>query len=130
MDGRRDPAGAVVLLGVGRDDDPFDADYLAEKISGLHLCDDAGRMNLAHRNSGWSRIGRQPVHAPGDCRRVAVELQRCRRAELAEHLYQCFVRKLEQLSIPVATGIFRADMQVELVNDGPVTLLLDSRRVF
>lgn len=124
--------GLVVLLGVARDDTKLDAAYLAEKISALRIFDDdEGKMNLAVKevNGGVLIISQFTLY--GDVRRgLRPSWIEAAAPEVAEPLYDFFVRQTQTLIDEVATGIFRAMMQVELVNDGPVTILLDSRKLF
>lgn len=124
--------GLVVLLGVGHNDTATDARQLAEKIAGLRIFDDAeGKMNrsLADIHGGMLVISQFTLF--GDCRKGRrPSFTDAAPPELAEQLYETFVASVGLLGIEVATGQFRAHMDVELVNDGPVTLLLDSRKVF
>jgi D-tyrosyl-tRNA(Tyr) deacylase len=124
--------GLLVLLGVGRDDTENDADYLAEKTLNLRIFpDEAGQMNRSVTEVGGgllvvsqftlygdARRGRRPGYSaaadPGD----------------ANRLYERFVARLRPSGLPLATGVFRAMMDVALVNQGPVTLLLDSKKAF
>ncbi|HEX9190189.1 MAG TPA: D-aminoacyl-tRNA deacylase [Vicinamibacteria bacterium] len=124
--------GLVVLLGVGSGDSEEDADYLADKVLNLRVFpDEAGQMNLSVRDVagellvvsqftllGDVRKGRRPSYSdaapPGE----------------AERLYRAFVARVRLSGLAVATGVFRAMMDVALVNEGPVTILLDSRRLF
>jgi len=122
--------GVLVFLGVGRADNPEAAGYLAEKIANLRIFpDDAGKMNRSLLDRGGAALvvsqftlyadtrgGRRPSYvnaAP---------------PEQAIPLYEEFVRALRALGVPVETGVFQAHMEVELVNDGPVTILLDSEK--
>lgn len=124
--------GLVVLLGIAVDDTADDARALAEKIAGLRIFDDEqGKMNLALAEVGGAMLVVSQFTLLGDCRKgrrpsyvAAAPL------ELAETLYQRFVDVVAALGLQVATGRFREHMFVTLTNDGPVTLLLDSRREF
>jgi D-aminoacyl-tRNA deacylase len=124
--------GLVVLLGVGREDTTADADYLAEKIVALRIFDDGeGKMNLSVTdvNGGVLLISQFTLH--GDVRRgLRPSWSDAAAPEIAEPLYEHFVMQTRRLISQVATGSFRRMMQVELVNDGPVTILLDSRKLF
>ncbi|HLA11699.1 MAG TPA: D-aminoacyl-tRNA deacylase [Pyrinomonadaceae bacterium] len=124
--------GLVVLLGVGTDDHRADAEYLAEKIAALRIFNDLdGKMNLSVQDvqGGCLVISQFTLH--GDVRRgLRPSWSDAARPEVAEPLYRYFVEKLASVVGRVATGSFRAMMQVELVNDGPVTILLDSRKQF
>ena len=125
-------AGWLVLLGVAKGDHDEDSDKLAEKVAGLRAFpDDLGKMNRSVVEVGGSVVVVSQFTLLGDCRtgRRPSFLEAADPAD-AERLYLRFVAKLQALGLPVATGIFRADMKVELVNDGPVTLLLDSRKAF
>jgi D-tyrosyl-tRNA(Tyr) deacylase len=124
--------GLVVLLGVARDDTEKDADYLAEKISSLRLFDDSdGRMNLSTKDVGGALLVVSQFTLYGDVRRgLRPSWIEAAKPEIAEPLYECFVTRAKAHIAQVATGRFRAMMQVELVNDGPVTILLDSRKAF
>ena len=124
--------GLVVLLGIARDDTKLDAAYLAEKISALRIFDDeAGKMNLSlkDRNAGLLIVSQFTLY--GDVRRgLRPSWSDAAAPEVAEPLYDFFVRQARTMNSEVATGSFRAMMQVELVNDGPVTILLDSKKLF
>lgn len=124
--------GLVVLLGIARDDTKLDAAYLVEKISSLRIFDDeAGKMNLSlkDRNGGMLIVSQFTLY--GDVRRgLRPSWIDAAAPEVAEPLYDFFVRQTRAFISEVATGSFRAMMQVELVNDGPVTILLDSKKLF
>ncbi len=124
--------GWVVLLGVATGDLDADADRLADKVVGLRAFnDDAGKMNRSVVDVGGSVLVVSQFTLLGDCRagRRPSFIEAAEPGE-AERLYLRFVKQIEGQGVPVATGKFRADMRVELVNDGPVTLLLDSRKAF
>jgi len=124
--------GFLVLLGVGKTDTIADADYLAAKILGLRIFDDeSGKMNLSLTETrgavlaisqftlyGDVRTGRRPSYDD-----AAPPAQ-------ARELYEYFLKKIRDAGVHLQTGRFQAAMRVELVNDGPVTILLDSKRVF
>ena len=124
--------GLVVLLGIARDDTKLDAAYLAEKISALRIFDDdESKMNLSVKdvNGGMLIVSQFTLY--GDVRRgLRPSWIDAAAPEVAEPLYDFFVRQSRTFVPEVATGSFRAMMQVELVNDGPVTILLDSRKLF
>ena len=124
--------GLVVLLGVARDDTRADADYLAAKIAALRIFDDAeGRMNVSVKelNGGLLVVSQFTLY--GDVRRgLRPSWSDAATPEVAEPLYDYFVESSRKLLKRVETGSFRKTMQVELVNDGPVTILLDSRKGF
>ncbi|PYS36973.1 MAG: D-tyrosyl-tRNA(Tyr) deacylase [Acidobacteria bacterium] len=125
-------SGLVVLLGIARDDTKLDAAYLAEKISALRIFDDeAGKMNLSVKELKGALLIISQFTLYGDVRRgLRPSWIDAAAPEVAEPLYDFFVRQASTLVERVATGSFRAMMQVELVNDGPVTILLDSKKLF
>lgn len=125
-------AGLLVLLGVGRDDTEQDALYLLEKILNLRVFDDAeGRMNLSLVESGGSLLVVSQFTLHGDARRGRrPSWFDAASPELAEPLYDLFVAEARKSLPRVETGGFRQTMEVELVNQGPVTILLDSKRLF
>lgn len=124
--------GLVVLLGIARDDTKDDADYLAPKIIALRIFEDAeGKMNLSLKDvdGGLLIVSQFTLH--GDVRRgLRPSWSDAAPPEIAEPLYDYFVESSRKLLGRVETGSFRKMMQVELVNDGPVTILLDSRKQF
>ena len=121
--------GLVVLLGVARDDSESDADYLAAKITALRIFDDEqGKMNLSLKDVGGGMLVISQFTLYGDVRRgLRPSWIDAAAPDKAEPLYEYFVAQVRRLVSAVATGEFGADMQVELVNDGPVTLVLDSQ---
>jgi D-aminoacyl-tRNA deacylase len=122
--------GLVVLLGVAGEDTDVDVAQLAEKIAGLRIFnDEAGKMNLGLADVGGAMLVVSQFTLLGDCSRGRrPSFVAAAPPELAERLYEAFVAKVRATGIEVATGRFRADMQVALVNDGPVTLLLDTKQ--
>jgi len=124
--------GLVVLLGIAGDDTKLDAAYLAEKITALRILDDEeGKMNLSVKDTNGGILIVSQFTLYGDVRRgLRPSWIDAAAPEVAEPLYDFFVRQTSTLISEVATGSFRAMMQVELVNDGPVTILLDSRKLF
>lgn len=124
--------GLLVLLGVGADDEERDAVYLLDKITGLRIFDDAdGKMNLSVGEIGGALLVVSQFTLFGDVRRgKRPSFAAAAPPERANALYQFFVAEARQKIAQVETGIFQAMMQVELVNDGPVTILLDSRKLF
>jgi len=124
--------GLLVLLGVGKGDSEQDAGYLAAKTAGLRIfADQAGKMNLSAVESGAAAMVVSQFTLYGDCRKGRrPSFEEAAAPELAVSLYERFVEELRALGLQVETGVFQAMMEVELVNDGPVTLLLDSRRAF
>lgn len=123
-------AGWLVFLGVAKGDTTEDAERLADKIVRLRaFSDDSGKMNRDVRESGGAILTVSQFTLLADCRkgRRPSFLEAAEPAE-AERLYETFVEVVRAAGIQVETGVFRADMRVELVNDGPVTFLLDSSR--
>ncbi len=123
-------AGLLVLLGVGRSDNSESAAYLAKKIANLRIfSDQAGKMNLSLLDIGGSALVVSQFTLYGDTRggRRPSYIQAAPPEE-ASRLYEELVRSIRDLGVPVETGVFQAHMQVELVNDGPVTILLDSEK--
>jgi D-aminoacyl-tRNA deacylase len=122
--------GFVVLLGVGRDDGPDDARWLADKIVHLRVFEDEdGKMNLSIQDVKGEALVVSQFTLYGDCRKGRRPgYDKAAPPEMAEELYLLFARYLEECGTPVQTGRFRAKMLVEIQNDGPVTLLLDSRQ--
>ncbi len=124
--------GMLVLLGVGKNDTPEDAQSLAEKILNLRIFDDAaGRMNLSLLETKGQLLCVSQFTLYGDCRKGRrPSYDQAARPETAGGLYDAFVAAARAGGVTVQTGQFQAMMEVELVNDGPVTLLLDSERLF
>jgi D-tyrosyl-tRNA(Tyr) deacylase len=124
--------GLVVLLGVAHDDTRADADYLAPKIASLRIFDDSdGKMNVALKEIDGGLLVVSQFTLYGDVRRgLRPSWSEAAPPEVAEPLYEYFVERSRKLIARVDTGSFRKTMQVELINDGPVTILLDSRKVF
>lgn len=124
--------GVLVLLGVGRTDNEAAADYLAEKITGLRIFeDDAGKMNLSVLDKGGQALVVSQFTLYGDVRRgKRPSFDDAARPEEARRLYEYFVARVRAAGLRCETGEFQAMMQVELVNDGPVTIMLDSARTF
>lgn len=124
--------GLVVLLGIARDDNQEDASYLVEKIAALRIFDDeAGRMNRSVKDADGGLLVISQFTLYGDVRRgLRPSWIDAAPPQTAEPLYDFFVEQARRTITSVATGSFRAMMKVELVNDGPVTILLDSRKLF
>ena len=125
-------AGVAVLLGVGREDTAEDAAYLAEKIAHLRIFEDEnGKMNLSLVDTGGAAMVVSQFTLYGDARgQRRPSFVQAAPPEQANALYEECVRALRALGVRVETGIFRAHMAVELTNDGPVTILLDSAKLF
>lgn len=124
--------GFLVLLGVAVADTAQDAAWLAEKVVGLRVFPDAaGVMNVPLLEVGGALLVVSQFTLQGDCRKGRrPSFVAAAPPGQAEALYEEFVARARALGVTVATGVFRAHMEVELVNDGPVTLLLDSTRAF
>lgn len=124
--------GLLVLLGVGHDDGPEQSAWLVNKIAGLRIFgDDQGKFNLSLEDVGGQVLVVSQFTLWGDCRKGRrPSFGRAAPPELAEPLYQDFCRRLRERGLSVATGRFGAMMEVELVNQGPVTLLLDTDKQF
>lgn len=124
--------GLLVLLGVAAGDGQSDIDYMVNKISGLRVFEDhQQKMNLSVSEIGGSVLVVSQFTLLGDVRRgKRPSFTDAAAPSEAEQLYSQFCRRLESLGISVQCGIFQADMQVSLINDGPVTILLDSRKNF
>jgi D-tyrosyl-tRNA(Tyr) deacylase len=124
--------GLLVLLGVGQNDTEASADYLADKIAGLRIFEDeAGRMNRAVGEIGGTVLVVSQFTLFGDVRRgKRPSFDAAARPEQARRLYEYFVEELRAAGLRCDTGRFQEMMQVELVNDGPVTILLDSEKSF
>lgn len=122
--------GWLVLLGVERGDGDADADRLAEKVAALRAFEDEqGKMNRAVGEVGGAVLVVSQFTLLGDCRKGRrPSFDAAAPPAEAERLYRRFADRVAAAGLPVATGVFRAMMQVALVNDGPVTFLLDSRR--
>jgi D-aminoacyl-tRNA deacylase len=125
-------AGLLVLLGVSKTDTQADAAYLAQKILGLRIFEDeSGKMNLSVAEARGAVLAVSQFTLYGDARKGRrPSFDQAASPELANELYQCFVQKIRDSGMKCETGRFQAMMQVELVNEGPVTILLDSHRLF
>ena len=124
--------GVLVLLGVADDDTEDDVIYLAGKIAGLRLFeDDAGKMNRSLADVGGKMLVVSQFTLLGDCRKGRrPSFIHAARPEQADELYRSFIAEVKGQGIEVETGRFHQHMDVELINDGPVTLLVDSRKEF
>ena len=122
--------GLLVLLGVGKGDGESDLSFLTSKIPDLRIFEDeSGKFNLSLKEVSGEILVVSQFTLFGDCRRGRrPSFTEAEEPSAAKHLYEQFVLKLKQQGIPVQTGEFQAKMEVHLINDGPVTLLLDSRQ--
>lgn len=124
--------GFLVLLGITTDDTQDDVVYLASKLVGLRVFeDDEGKMNRSISEAGGAMLIVSQFTLYGDCRKGRrPSFIEAARPEVAQPLYESFVAEVRGQGIHVETGIFQAEMDVALINDGPITLLLDSRKTF
>ena len=124
--------GLVVLLGVARDDTREDANYLSEKVIHLRIFEDPGKkMNLSIRDVAGSILVVSQFTLLADCRKGRrPSFDAAGDPAIANRLYDQFCARLRAMDLPVATGVFAAHMLVTCTNDGPVTVLLDSRKAF
>jgi D-tyrosyl-tRNA(Tyr) deacylase len=122
----------VVLLGVGREDNAADARYLADKVVNLRIFEDAGgKMNQSVADTGGQLLVVSQFTLYGDCRKGRRPgFSDAAPPEQAVKLYEDFVREVKARGLEVVTGYFQAHMLVEIMNDGPVTMLLDSNKQF
>ena len=123
--------GMLVLFGITHSDTSIDVDYLTRKIAGLRMFNDVhGKMNLSLDDIGGSILVVSQFTLYGDTRKgMRPSYDRAARPEIAEPLYRQFLDNLRSIGIRVESGVFGANMQVSLVNDGPVTLILNSDRI-
>ena len=120
-------AGLLALLGVGKPDTAADAEFLAEKILNLRVFpDEAGKMNRSLLDTGGALLVVSQFTLYGDCRKGRRPFDAAAPAEQARALYEHFVEAARRSGVRVETGVFQAHMDVSLVNDGPVTLLVES----
>ena len=124
--------GLLVLLGVGQDDTDADASYLAEKVAGLRIFEDAeGKMNRSVTDVGGAVLAVSQFTLFGDVRKgKRPSFDAAARPERARALYEHFVERIRATGVRCETGRFQEMMEVELINQGPVTILLDSRKLF
>jgi D-tyrosyl-tRNA(Tyr) deacylase len=124
--------GILLLLGVGKDDSEGDVEYLTEKVLGLRIFEDTdGKMNLSIVDVKGEILIISQFTLYGDCRKGRrPSFDKAAPPDLAENLYGLFVQKVKEKGIKVETGRFRALMNVHLINSGPVTILLDSKKAF
>ncbi len=125
-------AGLLVYVGVGRDDGDADVAYLVDKITNLRIFnDDQGKMNLSVADIGGALLVISAFALQGDARKGRrPSFDPAAGPEMAESFYNRLCIELEQAGLRVARGVFRAHMHVHCINDGPVSILLDSKRTF
>ena len=125
-------SGLCIFLGIGKDDGEPDVEWLAGKIEKLRVFSDAaGKMNLDVKQINGSLLIVSQFTLYGDCRKgTRPSYDPAMPADEALRLYDCFIERCSRTGIPVAAGVFQAAMSVTIVNDGPVTLLLDSKKAF
>lgn len=125
-------AGLLILLGVGEKDSAGDLEWMVDKLIGLRIFEDEeGKMNRSIQDMGGQILLVSQFTLYGDCRKgKRPSFSTAAPPELAKALYEQAADKIRAYGIPVETGVFQAEMQVELVNDGPVTMLLDSEKMF
>ena len=125
-------AGVLVFLGVAHDDTATELEYIANKVANLRIFEDEdGKMNLSLLETGGAALVVSQFTLYGDCRKGRrPSFINAARPEVANALYEQFISALEQKNIPTQGGTFQATMDVQLVNDGPVTILLDSNKQF
>ncbi|ASS74639.1 D-tyrosyl-tRNA(Tyr) deacylase [Tumebacillus algifaecis] len=124
--------GFVLLIGVTHEDTMQDVDYLVDKVVNLRVFEDeAGKMNLSLLDIGGALLSISQFTLYGDCRKGRrPNFMDAAKPDFANQYYESFNEKARSLGVQVETGVFGAMMDVELVNDGPVTLLLESKRTF
>ena len=124
--------GLLVLLAVAQNDTDKDLDYMVDKICGLRVFEDSeGKMNLSVADVQGAILAVSQFTLYGDVRKGRrPSFDAAARPEQAKKLYEYFVEKIRAAGLPCETGRFQAEMKVELINDGPVTILLDSARLF
>lgn len=125
-------AGFLVLIGMANGDGPADIEYVSTKVRDLRVFDDGeGRLNLSLKEAGGSVLVVSQFTLLGDVRKGRrPSYDEAAKPEAAEALYLEVIARLRSFGLTVEAGVFRAQMRVELVNDGPVTILIDSRRIF
>lgn len=124
--------GLLIFLGISHNDTNIDLDYTANKIANLRIFEDAdGKMNCSLLDTGGEALVVSQFTLYGDCRKGRrPSFIDAARPDVANDIYEQFITTLEQLNIPTKGGTFQAMMDVQLVNDGPVTILLDSNKQF
>lgn len=124
--------GLMVLLGVADDDTESDAKYIADKVVGLRIFEDADeKMNLSVKDAGGQILAVSQFTLMGDVRKgKRPSFTKAAKPEMANQLYQTFIKLVREQDIHVEEGVFQAEMLVRIHNDGPVTILLDSKKTF
>ena len=124
--------GLLIFLGIAHDDTEMALDYIANKVVNLRIFEDAdGKMNCSLLDIGGTALVVSQFTLYGDCRKGRrPSFIGAARPEVANELYEKFIAALEQLNVPTKGGTFQAMMDVQLINDGPVTILLDSDKQF
>jgi D-aminoacyl-tRNA deacylase len=124
--------GLLIFLGVGTEDTEADVDYLAEKVLRLRIFPDSqGKFNLSLEETGGSVLVVSQFTLWGDCRKGRrPSFSNSAAPSVAEPFYELFIEKIRRKGITTASGRFQEMMEVQLINDGPVTLLLDSKKTF
>lgn len=124
--------GLMVLLGISEDDKPNDIDYIVDKITNLRIFEDnEGKMNLSLFDIKGELLVVSQFTLYGDCRKGRrPSFIKAARPEKAEEFYNIFIKKCLELGINTQTGIFQSDMTVNIDNDGPVTIIIDSEKIF
>lgn len=124
--------GLLVFLGVEEDDELADVAYMVDKITGLRIFEDADeKMNLSVQDVGGAILAVSQFTLFGDCRKgKRPSFVKAARPEKAKEYYQAFLNGCKEKGIPIEQGIFQADMLVKIYNDGPVTILIDSKKTF
>lgn len=122
--------GLLILLGVTHTDTTEDAEYLADKVIQLRIfSDEAGRMNRSLLDVCGALLVVSQFTLYGDCRKGRrPSFDHAAPPEQARALYECFIERVKSSNIAVETGVFQAEMEIHLINDGPVTFILDSKR--
>ena len=124
--------GLMVLFGVEAEDTPKDLQYIVDKVVGLRIFEDeAGKMNLSVKDVGGEILAVSQFTLYGDCRKgKRPSFDKAAKPDIANAYYERFVEALRAQGLNVGTGVFGAHMLVDLVNNGPVTILLDSKKLF
>lgn len=124
--------GLTVLVGVEEGDSQKDADYIAEKVAGLRIFEDKdGKMNLSVKDTGGKVLAVSQFTLLGDVRKgKRPSFSKAASPDEADILYRAFVEGIEKRGIETQEGVFQTEMMVRIYNDGPVTILLDSRKLF